>query len=518
MPRHFNTGGPCNPDDHYMLAPERRLPGVRDVVDQKSYFILHAPRQVGKTTALLTLARALTSEGRYAALLVSMETGAAFPHDIGAAEDAVLDGWRRRAEAWLPAELRPPPWPDSKPGARIGAALSVWARACPRPLVVFLDEIDALRDEVLVSVLRQLREGHALRPGGFPWSLALVGLRDVRDYKVASGGSDHLHTASPFNIKVRSLTMRDFTRDEVAELYAQHTVDTGQRFEDGVIDRVFALSRGQPWLVNALAYVTTGDLCRDRAVPVTVDAVNRARDILIESQDTHLDSLAERLRDPRVRAVIEPMILGGNLSDLAPDDLRFVLDLGLVRAAGDGSIEVSNPIYREIIVRSLTVATRASIPKLKPTWLVAQGRIDWESLREAFVAFWRQHGESLLGSSPYHEAAAHLVLMAFLHRVVNGGGRVERELAIGSGRLDLCVEYGGDRLGIEVKTWRDSDKQGDPADAGLDQLDEYLAGLGVTRGWLVRFDQRKATGSLADRMKVETVTSARGYTVTRLLL
>ena len=110
----------------------------------------------------------------------------------------------------LPPELQPPPRPAAAPGARIGDALVAWARACPRPLVLFLDEIDALRDLVLLSVLRQRRSRYAHRPSEFPASLALIGLRDVRDYKIASGGSDRLHTSSPFNIKVESLTMRGF--------------------------------------------------------------------------------------------------------------------------------------------------------------------------------------------------------------------------------------------------------------------------------------------------------------------
>ena len=518
MTRHFNTGGVCLPSVHYMLPPERRLPEVRGLVDQMAFFILHAPRQVGKTTALTAMARSLTEEGRYAAVLVSMEVGAPHGDDIGAAEDAILEAWRTSIEVALPPELHPPPWPEASPGFRIHSALHAWAKASPRPLVVFLDEIDALRDQTLLAVLRQLRDGHRLRPTGFPWSLALVGLRDVRDYKVASGGSELLHTASPFNIKVRSLTMRSFTEPEVAELYDQHAVETGQRFEPAAVALVFALSRGQPWLVNALAYVATTELRPDRAETITGSDVGRARDLIVERQETHLDSLAERLRDPRVRAVIEPMILGDQLASASPDDLRFVLDLGLVVQSSDGAIEIANPIYREIVMRSLTTYVRASLPRLAPSWLGESGAIDWTRLREVFVAFWLQNGEALLGSSPYNEAAAHLVLMAFLHRIVNGGGRVDRELAIGSKRLDLCVEYRGDRLGVEVKTWRDSDRRADPADAGVDQLDEYLASIGTKRAWLVRFDQRSGQPELPERLKLEEVTTARGNAVTKILL
>ncbi|MEZ4408300.1 MAG: ATP-binding protein [Polyangiales bacterium] len=276
--RFFNTAGPCRPELHYMLPPDPRVPAVRGLVERQSYFVLHAPRQVGKTTALLSLARDLTREGRYAAVLVSAEAGAPFGDDIGAAEDAVLTAWEESAALELPAELRPPPRPAAPPGARVRAMLTAWAVACPRPLVVFVDEIDALRDAALLSVLRQLRDGHKHRPGGFPWALALVGLRDVRDYKVASGGSSHLRTASPFNIKSDSLTMREFTEPEVAELYAQHTADTGQRFEPGALARVYALTRGQPWLVNALGRQLVEDVVPDPSRVVTEADVDRAKE------------------------------------------------------------------------------------------------------------------------------------------------------------------------------------------------------------------------------------------------
>lgn len=118
---------------------------------------------------------------------------------------------------------------------------------------MFLDEIDALQDAALISVLRQLRDGYANRPAGSPRSLALIGMRDVRDYKVASGGSPYLHTSSPFNIKVESLTLRLFTQEEVAMLYRQHTEETGQIFTPEALQRAFDLTQGQPWLVNALA-------------------------------------------------------------------------------------------------------------------------------------------------------------------------------------------------------------------------------------------------------------------------
>ncbi|HEX8700380.1 MAG TPA: ATP-binding protein [Myxococcaceae bacterium] len=480
-----------------MLPAMRRLPQVRRLIDQESYFVVHAPRQVGKTTALLSLARELTAEGQYVAVLVSMEVGAAFAEDVGAAEAAMLVSWRDAAEAQLLPELMPPDASESPPGRRIGSALTAWAKASPKPLVIFLDEIDALRDDVLVSVLRQLRDGYRNRPRLFPASLALIGLRDVRDYKVASGGSDTLGTASPFNIKVESLTLRNFTRDEVAELYQQHTAETGQVFQPEALDRAFYWTQGQPWLVNALARQMVETLVPDPAQPLTAAHVDAAKEILLRRQDTHLDSLAERLREPRVRRILEPMLTGRALGDVPEDDLRFVQDLGLVRIAPAGGLEMANPLYREVIPRVLANTAFASLPPQTGTWLRADGRLDMERLMEAFLSFWRQHGQPLLGTAPYHEIAPHLVLMAFLHRVANGGGTLEREYAIGTGRMDLCLRHGPDTLAMELKVWRDGEK--DPLDAGLAQLDGYLAGLGLDGGWLVIFDRRSGQPPIAER-------------------
>ncbi|MEU8151897.1 ATP-binding protein, partial [Nonomuraea sp. NPDC048901] len=203
--RYFNTAGPCGPQHHYMLPPTQRLPQARELVEMDRYFVLHAPRQTGKTTALRTLASELTAEGDIAALMFSCERAKSAGDDYAAAESLLLDSLREAAKwAGWPEELLPPdPWPQVTPGSRFGSALTEWCHRCPRRVVLFLDEIDALQGNSMVSILSQLRDGHNARPGGrpFPASMVLCGLRDLRDYKVASGGEPgRSNPASPFNI------------------------------------------------------------------------------------------------------------------------------------------------------------------------------------------------------------------------------------------------------------------------------------------------------------------------------
>jgi hypothetical protein len=508
----FNTAGPCKADIHYMLSATERLPQLKRLIAQENYFVIHAPRQTGKTTAMLALAQELTASGDYAAVMVSAEVGSAFPDQPEIAEAAILDAWRDAIDFWLSNELQPPILTGTNQAQRIGSFLKTWAECLPIPLVVLIDEIDSLQNQTLITVLRQIRDGFPRRPKGFPQSVALIGMRDVRDYKVASGGSERLNTSSPFNIKVRSFTIGNFSFDDVKKLYLQHTEATGQIFTPEAIALAFHLTQGQPWLVNAIAKEITEYLAEDPSIPITVELINQAKEILIQRQDTHLDSLAERLREDRVKAIIEPILAGEELPNTPEDDRRYLLDLGLVVRSKEGGLKIANPIYQEVIPRVLSQGTQDSLPMIQPSWLTPEGEINAQILLEAFLGFWQQHGEPLLRSTPYPEIAPHLVLMAFMHRVVNGGGSLEREYAIGSGRMDLCLRYGQVTLAMELKVWREGKK--DPLADGLKQLDKYLSGLNLETGWLVIFDRRPNLLPLSDRTTTEIVRSPAGRTIT----
>ena len=206
--------------------------------------------------------------------------------------------------------------------------------------------------------------------------------------------------------------------------------------------------------------------------------------------------LAPLDRLPEVERIIEqrryfvmhapPMLAGQTLGDVPPDDIRYLLDLGLCSLDRGSGLQIANPIYREVLPKMLSFAAIASLGHVQPTWLTPSGELDAEKLLDSFLSFWRQHGEPLLRSAPYHEIAPHIVLMAFLHRVVNGGGTLEREYAIGTDLMDICLRYGKVTLGMELKVWRQG--RSDPLPVGLAQLDKYLAGLGLRSGWLVTLE------------------------------
>lgn len=522
MPRFFNTAGPCNPSDHYMLPPERRLPRVRELIERALYFVVHAPRQSGKTTCFESLAKELAREGKVVAVLASCETGQTAGGDVDRGIGAVLEAIEMRTLDVSP-ELCPEPvesFGKVAAESRLSAYLTAWCRRSPKPVVLFLDEIDALRDEALLSVLRQLRAGYATRPGAFPQSVALIGLRDVRDYRVqVRPDVESLGTSSPFNVKVRSLTLANFTREEIAELYGQHTVETGQGFSPEAVHRAWELTRGQPWLVNALAAEVVDELVRDRSTAIEKNHLELAKEILIERRETHLDSLVNRLREARIRRVLEPILAGELLSpDVQDDDVQLVKDLGLV-AAGPTGLEIANPIYREVIPRALAWVVQESLPVSRALFIAADGSLRIDALLDGFAAFWCQHAEFYLDRQPYSEAAAQLVFMAYLQRVVNGGGFIDREYGVGRGRIDLCVRWphpgGLQRWAIELKVWRDG--RPDPQAEGLEQLAGYLDRLGLDRGTLIVFDGRTVAPPVPGRCsRTEIEHAGKAITVLRL--
>lgn len=502
-----------------MLPPLPRVPLARGIVAHGGYFVLHAPRQSGKTTFLRAFAKQLTSEGLYAALYTNCEAAQAAGDDQLGAQRTILRALAANAEQALPAELRPPPLPlDLSSDTVFGDYLEAWCRACPRRVVLLLDEIDAVRGQSLVAVLRQLRAGFPERPGRAPWSVMLCGLRDVRDYRAASGGdAERLGTASPFNVKVKSLSLEDFSEDDVRVLLAQHAAATGQAFEADAGARITELACGQPWLVNALC----NEIVAEQRVLGRIGRahVDDAKERLVLARATHLDSLVSKLSEPRVRRVIEPLLAG----ELAPvdevfnDDVSYVLDLGLVKSQ---PLRIANPIYTEVIARVLSAPVQESVVVDPRSFVRGDGRFDLDVLLREFAAFWVEQGESLAERTSYAESGAQLVLMAFLQRVVNGGGVVTREYGIGRRRIDLLVTWpwtdaGGKRQvqreALELKVWRDGRK--DPLDEGLKQLDEYLARVGLDEGVLVLLDRRKAAPPLEERTREERAHSPSGRPV-----
>ena len=506
--RFFNTEGPVRPDDHYAIAPLDRMEveELLGLIRGKRYFVLHAPRQTGKTSALIALRDLLNSgeAGDFRCVDVNVEVGQVARDDVARGVRPILGLLAENALAQgddYPSKV----WQDVLAAVGADGAINVllarWCRANPTPLVLLVDEIDSLVGDTLLSVLRQLRAGYEQRPGGFPQSVVLCGVRDIRDYRIRSSTGEVVAGGSPFNVAAKSLRLGDFTEAETRTLIVQHTEETGQRFSPAALDAVWTQTRGQPWLVNALCAGACFDnkAGRDRSRTIEADDVYAAREELILSRRMHLDQLAHKLEEERVRRVVGPILSGGEVRHHGRD-LEYVRDLGLI--APDSPPRMANPIYAEVVPRELGYVLQDSLDVQVAWYVDGAGRLDMTKLLTAFRTFFGEHAAHWLGRfTDYPEAGPQLILQAYLQRVVNGGGRIEREYGLGRDRTDLLVlwprEAGKpsdlwERFVVECKVLRDSDRKSLAwtIERGMEQTLGYMAQCGAEEGHLVVIDRR----------------------------
>ncbi|MEM7495806.1 MAG: ATP-binding protein, partial [Myxococcota bacterium] len=484
---------------------------VLGYIDRKKYFLVHAPRQTGKTTCLKALRDHLNRAGRYRCVSVSVEQGQAARQDVEKGIRSVLTQIALSASTQLQddfvMECRQNVFTLMGAEDALRYVLMRWCKHDPKPLVLLIDEIDALVGDTLIAVLRQLRAGYCDRDTApFPQSIVLCGMRHLRDYRMELGeeGRKVLSEASPFNINSKSLRLGDFSQEDVQILYTQHTQETGQKFGDGVYEHVFELTQGQPWLVNALAY----DACfedkagRDRSKTIVVDDIDAAKERLIQRRETHLDQLTAKLKQERVHRVIASIVSGQNLRP-TNEDFEYVADLGLIRKDQRGVLNLANPIYREVIPRALASVWERWLEMDRPVGGLPGQSLDMNELLAAFQRFFREHSESWLDQFQYKEAGPQLLLQAFLQRTVNSRGSIQREQAVGSGCTDLIVTW---PLGDENVTLQRAEKKqvivlelklihrNDGADSvmtrGLAQTARYMDRFHAPEGYLLIFDRR----------------------------
>ena len=499
--RRFNTAGPIKVDKHYHVDPLKRwdMSVIMDLIDNEKYFLLHAPRQTGKTSCLLALRDQLNKESKYCAIYTNFESATAFRENVEKVnevivgvllddiEDLKIESFDIKAARQYAKEL------DLKNALRF--ILRYLSINIGKPVVVFIDEIDSMVGDSLLNIFNQIRSGYTTRPQSFPHSIIVCGLRDVSDYRVDSSNPLRLSSGSPFNIITESLRLGNFSKDEVKALYTQYTQATGQKLADGCIDLVMEYTNGQPWLVNELAneIIFKMKMGEDTSIELTTDMFARAKERVVLARKTHLNQLIYRLGEERVQRVIAPMLNG---IEFTPNmaDVQYCIDLGLIKKNGDG-MGFSNAIYKEIIPRELSTMTQDFVfGKYKPVWIKPNGYIDIKIILSQFRDFWNKNstiwGTEIAG---YREAAPQLILQAFLQKVVNGGGAVIREFALGSYRSDFLIEW---RVGsviqnivLELKIIRENDKYETIRDKAIESTIKYPKTCGIDYADILIFDR-----------------------------
>jgi hypothetical protein len=255
---------------------------------------------------------------------------------------------------------------------------------------------------------------------------------------------------------------------------------------------VYEQSRGQPWIVNSLFKRATMRVLQDNDyATVTLAHIKEAREQMILARETHLDSLAYRMEDPKIQKVMSTLITGNVDLELAKSEtFRICTDLGLVTME-KGVPSIANPLYKEVLARQMTIGVQTMIAEPEWQWEKPDGSLDMDALFKEFQKFWRRNSEIWEQKMDYTEAFPHLLLMAFLQRVLNGGGHIDREYAAGRGRMDLAVEYKNKIYIIEIKLIHSYDSPVEIRAEGLEQIKKYRDKIDASSpAYLVIFDRR----------------------------
>ena len=498
MKKFFNTAGACQPDIHYTVWRPFGAEPVLELIEHRKYFTHHAPRQSGKTTLLREICRKLNQEGRYLALHITVESAQSAREDVLRANQVVLQALQLMLELALPAKYKMYPHSDTflNQSSGVQACLTQWSRVSEKPIVLMIDEIDAMAGESLIALLRQLRAGYDQRPYAFPQSIILNGVRDLKDYRIYSQKEDTWLTGgSCFNIKAESVRLGNFTLENVQELFFQHEQEHGQKLAPGLVETIYELTQGQPWLCNALGEQMCHKLFPDEPV-LQEYHLHEAKEALILSRATHIDQLYYRLEDPRIRQIVIPMLSGEDVSRFPQEDLEYARDLGLLHPDSK-TVKIANPLYKEILPREMTYALQHGMA-FEPEWYQqANGKLNYQKLMDNFVQFWREHGHKEFYD---REITPHVLFMAWLQRLVNGGGTIHREYALGRRRLDILVEFAKERFVSEIKLYRGEKTLSE----GLNQICEYLDQIGLNEGYLMIFQKLLATDE-DSRYRVENL-------------
>lgn len=294
---------------------------------------------------------------------------------------------------------------------------------------------------------------------------------------------------SAFNISAESARLPRFSRAHVNALAKQYSSNTGQVIEDSAIDKIMEWTDGQPWCVNRVFYESVSVLVQNRSEPITTNVIDRAVNCVILSRATHLENFTTILQEPRIRSVIEPFLVGGVIVDNKAAE--YVEDLGLIKRDANGSYEISNKMYSEVLLSELINDSELSI-RLSPirtaSYVDETGRLNVEMIINEFQKFFRENGEICPGS--YKEAITHLLFMAFCQRIVSGGGTVLREFALGTNRVDILITWPQVQPVqyeiVEMKRCRsEKDKLESVINDGVEQVIGYLSKKGLDKGHLM---------------------------------
>jgi len=464
--RYFNTSGPNIPDEHYTLKREKLIKRGLQLVKNKRYFTIWAPRQTGKSTYFRMLAQRLETMG-YQVLHINVENFKNVTEEnfleflADEFKDSIDIQVKSRTFAMLYNELK---------------------RLKDRKIVFIIDEIDGLNEDIFGQFLHTIRNLYHFRGDHSLKSIILVGVSNI-----VGVVQDH---ASPFNI-ADNLEVPYFTNEETSELLSMHEEETGQLFAPEVKEKISAATANQPGLVNGFAYQLVERNPGKEMIDYN-DYLVVEDWYLTEAIDKNISNIINKAKAHR--GFVEQLLFTEEKQKYQVNDekIKFLHSHGLIKKDHEGYVEFWVPIYRKAVYDAFYPYANGEGGRFfrhvdSYSLLDDGGRVNFDKLidnykdyvkRRSFKYFREKDPETGEYKSLKEAALAYsfeTYMQVFLQEV---GGKSYLEPHTGLGRCDLLLNIAGNEYVIEFKIYQSPAKFA----KGKEQLAYYSKSMGLKEG------------------------------------
>ncbi len=342
-----------------------------------------------------------------------------------------------------------------------------------KPLILILDEFDALEEDAintLVSAFRNIyiergyeKNKNTGEKSFLLHAVALVGVRAVLGLENKKG--------SPFNVQ-HSLHVSNLSYDEVKGMFAWYEKDTGQKVEDEVLEQLFYETRGQPGLIGWLGELLTDTYNHDKSKPITLDlfktVIAAATKILPNNNILNLISKADE--EPYKQNVLE-LFKTDRKIEFAFDNKRLnylymngIIDYE-VQDRTEYYVRFACPMVQKRLFNYFANEIFPDMGTLHEPFDNLADTIDEETLNprnllKRYQDYFKKNRDWLLKHAPrksdmrVYEAVYHFNLFSFLDDFLKTwGAKVVPEFPTGNGKIDLTIFHGGNRFGLELKSY-----------------------------------------------------------------
>lgn len=468
--RKFSSYGPINTKLHYYVPRQELVDQaiahlVGEVPSEGGHYItVWAPRQRGKSWILNQAVQQLRADPDYAGFDVLKLN----------LEHLKQERNTESIVQWLAQEMTEKLGLDGLIVQTLKDLATVFRKdRLKKPLILILDEFDALAPEVingLVSVFRNIYNTRREQPDKptaekdyLLHSIALIGVRSMLGLDNPRG--------SPFNVQ-RSMHIPNLTFDEVADMYHWYERESSQRIEPAVIERLYTELRGQPGLTSWFGELLTETYnehnpiitLHDLAV-VEAAATNRLPNANIinliskANEQPHRDFLVElfqtegkipfRYDNPSINFLYMNGVIDEEVATEMESYVRFsspFVQKRLFNRFADDIFPDTGAIYQ---------------PFTKLDHILTPAGLHLKNLLRLYEQYVHRNHTWLFQDAPrrtdlrLYEAVYHFNLFMWLARFLQRtGGRVHPEFPTGNGQIDLFIRYHQHQYGLELKSFR----------------------------------------------------------------